>query len=382
MGRAFLQRARPFAYLKGAVAVSETNHGAAVEVDDSTDALTEWEPWGAEETEAGLQGTFLPTEAAGASVSEQLGALDLSHLDTDTYASPEERAQARFDRLSTAFSATLLIVGQMHRDEDWKYLKKADGGSYRSLVEVCQDAMGKSAAMARRYVQGARDFYLPLSEVMVEGTRLEITSGDVATLGTGGLREVVDSARERLAGVEDPEAATAIINDTLDEARTARDERKAGTRAPEAFQEDDGDDGWGDDMGREYHESPTGDALGPVYTGTEDEDSPGPQRAQAGATTGSDLFESADDLVAPLLAGAPLFDDSATFDALPSPVQRAVQAMQVLESVDLTDVAQHLTYENRGVIVHTDRAQRALARLRSLAESQPWVVRRIGEGAD
>src|SRR5699024_11174744 len=148
----------------------------------------------------GPQGVLLPKQAyRDDSAVEHAVAAETE----ESYDSPQERAQARFERLSTAFSTTLAIVAEMYRDEDWRYLRKDDGSPYKSLVEVCQVAMGKSAAMARRYVQGARDFYLPLSAVMVDGTRLEITSGDVARLGAAGLDQVVSEAGERLEGVSD-----------------------------------------------------------------------------------------------------------------------------------------------------------------------------------
>lgn len=292
----------------------------------------------------------------------------------EEFASPEERAQARFNRLSTAFSATLVIVGQMYRDEDWRYLRKDDGSEYKSLVEVCQVAMGKSVAMARRYVQGARDFYLPLSAVMVQGTRLEITSGDIASLGTDGIKGVVDEASERLDGVDDPDEATGIVNDTLENARA---EREQGRREAE-----DSGEGWDDASSREFYEDPESDASGPVYSFEgDDDDGPGVTApgAEGSASGGGSYFVGEDDdLIGPLLDGAQLFTEDAELDRLPIPVKRVVRAMLTLADADISEVAQALGYENRGIIVHSDQAQKALARIRSVAETQPWVMKQLG----
>lgn len=328
-------------------------------------------PFEVEDTLVGPQGVLIPKDA----YIDADGPISQLVADDEDFASPEERAQTRFHRLSTAFSATLVIVGQMYRDEDWRYLRKEDGSEYKSLVEVCQVAMGKSVAMARRYVQGARDFYLPLSAVMVEGTRLEITSGDIATLGTDGIRSVVEDASERLRGVEDPDEATEIVSGSL---ASAREEREKGRREAAG-----GGDGW-DEGGasREYHEHPEPDASGPVYSyEDEDDDAPGLSGASAAPPSptegGSYFVDAEDDLIAPLLADAPLFTDEDEMERLPVSIRRVVRAMLVLENADASEIAHALDYENRGIIVHSEHAQKALARIRSMAETQPWVMKRM-----
>lgn len=362
-----------------------SNTGAEVfeeEPEESVDSMLQgWDSWDVEESAAGPQGVFFTPEVASSPSSpntapQELTPNALSALSGDAllsgagdFATPEERAQTRFEQLSTAFSTTLLVVAQMYRDEDWRYLRKDDGTAYKSLVEVCQVAMGRSAAMARRYVQGARDFYLPLSEVMVEGTRLEITSGDIASLGADGIRDAVDNAKARLDGVNDPGEASSIINDSVRSAREARD----------APSESASGDGYGGDPateGREYHEAPEGDAYGPVYTGVEDDDPMPTPPAPSGGSWGRDD----DDIIGPLLVGAPLFEDTEESLAdLPTNIRRVVQAMLVLEHADVAAFAQALDYSNRGVIVHGDAAQKTLARVRSIAETQPWVMERLGD---
>lgn len=361
---------------------SEDGDGTIV----STESSDEWDTnawyqeddaFEVEDTLVGPQGVLIPKDPyfdADAPISQLVA-------DDEEFESPEERAQIRFSRLSTAFSATLVIVGQMYRDEDWRYLRKEDGSEYKSLVEVCQVAMGKSVSMARRYVQGARDFYLPLSAIMVEGTRLEITSGDIADLGTEGIRNVVDDARERLPGVDDPEEATGIINDSLS---SAREERERGRQEASSS-----GGGWDEGASpREYHEQPKSDASGPVYTyeGDDDEDDDAPgisaPSAEPPAPSGGDSYFASvdDDLIGPLLTGAALFDeDDGALDRLPISVKRVVRAMLVLETADVPEIAQALDYNNRGIIVHSDHAQKALARIRSMAEAQPWVMERLGQ---
>lgn len=357
--------------------VADEGEGAQGSGDPHPEAVDSW--WDTEEDHAfevedtivGPQGVLIPKDPyvdPNAPISQLVA-------DDEEFESPEVRAQTRFSRLSTAFSSTLVIVGQMYRDEDWRYLRKPDGSEYKSLVEVCQIAMGKSVAMARRYVQGARDFYLPLSAIMVEGTRLEITSGDIATLGTDGIRQVVDDASERLQGVDDPEEATGIINDSLS---SAREERERGRRESESSSSD-----WDDSSPREYYEQPEPDASGPVYTYTgeeDDDDAPGMPGAAPTATTqpepeDSYFGDAEDDLIAPLLTDAPLFDDDSELDRLPIAVKRIVRAMLVLEKADVAEITHFLNYENRGIIVHSDHAQKALARIRSMAETQPWVMK-------
>lgn len=60
-------------------------------------------------------------------------------------------------------------------------------------------------------------------------------------------------------------------------------------------------------------------------------------------------------------------------------VKRVVRAMMVLENADVTEIARALDYENRGIIVHSDAAQKTLTRIRSMAETQPWVMKRLGD---
>lgn len=322
----------------------------------------------------------METEAVGteeAAVEATMTA-SLSHLPED----PAERARVRLARLRTTFAASLAIVAEMHQDRDWEHLTREDGSPYNSLAEVMVDVFNVSISMARRYVQGARDFYLPLSELTVEGTRIEITSGDVATLGQKGITDAVDSARDRLDGVDDPDEASKIIADSLADAK----ERK---NAPTDFEARDSDfDGY-DPMTssgggeRERHEGdltddlpdddgdfstdPHGDAYGPVYTGLEedDDDSPTPM-------SGTDAVEK-------ILAGARAFESEEDQRALNPSLREVVRALQTLASIDPVEVGEMIDYENRGVLLPVDGALTSVKRLRATVESSPWFISRMSQ---
>ena len=102
------------------------------------------------------------------------------------------RARARLAKITTSFAEVLTVVADMYRDEDWRYLTRDDGTPYSNLAEVLMDALHVSSAMAYRHIQGARDFFLPLSAITVEGTVILITSGDIKALGKSGLAGVVE----------------------------------------------------------------------------------------------------------------------------------------------------------------------------------------------
>jgi len=330
------------------------------------------EGWDVENGPMGPQGVLLPKQAyRDDSAVEHAVAAETE----ESYDSPQERAQARFQRLSTAFSTTLAIVAQMYRDEDWRYLRKDDGGSYTSLVEVCQVAMNKSAAMARRYVQGARDFYLPLSAVMVEGATLDITSSDVATLGSDGLGQVVSEARERLEGVSNPEEATHVVQDSLQHARERRENTEP--TPPDADMDPAQREWEGASTAREYYEAPAPDASGPMEycPAPDDDEAPSPP----GGSTSSVSAATEADLIEPLLENAPLFHDPEALDGLPMKVKRVVRAMLTLADADVEALTPTLTFDNRGIVTHAREAEQMLARIRAVAESQPWVLRELGD---
>lgn len=302
----------------------------------------------------------------------------LSNLPDD----PVERAQLRLARLRTTFSASLAIVAEMHQDRDWEHLYREDGTPYNSLAEVMVDVFNVSISMARRYVQGARDFYLPLSELTVEGTRIEITSGDVATLGQGGVADAVDTARDRLDGVEDPDESSQIISDSVSDAKTRKNEARD-------FEGEDGPDfdgydpatatkGSGEHRGDltgdlpdddgDFNAGPQGDAYGPVYTGTEGDDDDGIPTPASG-----------DDAVERILSGARTFDSDEDQRALSEPLKEVFQALQTLSNMDPVLVGSMIDYDTRGVLLPVDDALTSVKRLRSAVEASPWVISRLSQ---
>lgn len=298
---------------------------------------------------------------------------------------PAERAQVRLARLRSTFAASLAIVAEMHQDRDWEHLTREDGSPYNSLAEVMVDVFNVSISMARRYVQGARDFYLPLSELTVEGTRIEITSGDVATLGQAGIADAVDTARERLDGVDDPDEASRIISDSVSDARDRkntptdfeprdsdfdgydpmtssgggeRDPRHGGDLVGDLPDDDDGD----------FSTGPMGDAYGPVYTGLEDDDDDGSPSPASGT-----------DAVEKILAGARTFETEEDQKALNPSLRDVVHALQTLAAIDPVKVGEMIDYENRGVLLPVDGALTSVKRLRSTVESSPWFISRMSQ---
>lgn len=325
----------------------------------------------------------METEVVGAEEAtvEAMMAASLSNLPED----PAERAQVRLARLRTTFAASLAIVAEMHQDRDWEHLTREDGTPYGSLAEVMVDVFNVSISMARRYVQGARDFYLPLSELTIEGTRIEITSGDVATLGQAGIADAVDTARDRLDGVEDPDEASRIISESVSDAKDRKN-------APTDFEPREGGDFDGydpmtssagsergegryndlvgdlpDDDG-DFDTGPHGDAYGPVYTGVEDDEDDGSPTP----VSGSDAVER-------ILAGARTFDSEDDQRSLNPSLRDVVRALQTLASIDPVEVGEMIDYENRGVLLPVDGALASVKRLRATVESSPWFISRMSQ---
>lgn len=320
----------------------------------------------------------METEVAGTEEAtvDAMMAATLSNLPED----PAERARVRLARLRTTFAASLAIVAEMHQDRDWEHLTRDDGTPYNSLAEVMVDVFNVSISMARRYVQGARDFYLPLSELTVEGTRIEITSGDVATLGQGGISDAVDTARERLDGVDDPDESSKIISDSVADARERKNPSEGdmgefdgydpGMPSEGEERRGDGDlmNDLPDDDGGDFDAGPQADAYGPVYTGLgddDDDDSPVP-------SSGTDAVEK-------ILSGARTFDAEDDQRALNPELKDVYQALQTLAHMDPVALSEMIDYDNRGVLLPVDEALTSVKRLRTTVESSPWFISRLSQ---
>lgn len=276
---------------------------------------------------------------------------------------PEDRAKMRLNRLVSSFGVTLATISEMYRDEDWKYLTRDDGSEYSNLADLITDVLPVSSSMARRYVQGARDLHIPLSNLTVEGVVIDITSHDVAELGKDGAADVVSKAEDRLDGVEDPEAAGDIIRDAVDETKKERkrkpeDGSGSTTAAEDADWNDDGSDAEPDLGGGPVSTDP--------YAGDPD---PDPTTKK-----GSDGGSEADDLIARMTADAPTYDDEQSRNSLPEDMRDAVGAIVFIAQQDPHDFAQMLSYDTRGVLPYLARAMNVLAVMETTATTQPWFL--------
>lgn len=287
-------------------------------------------------------------------------------LDPDATAptEPVDRAQWRLKRLTASFSLTLVTITEMYRDEDWRYLRRDDGSPYENLAQVIQDATSVSMAMARRYVQGA-ELLLPLSEMTVEGTVIEITSHDVASLGKPGAETVIERSKERLDGVDDPQEAAEVVKDTIAETRAERDQERRESREEASHGEDvsAAQSEWDSDA--DWDQGPTG-TFGKVEVG-----------GQPDEPTGSDVHLA--DPIRQLLAGASTFDTPEARKDLHGEMKALVSAIVQIGYMDPRKVADELDFDSRGILLHVEDAMNTLARLRSAAVAQPWFIARMAE---
>lgn len=313
---------------------------------------------------------------------------------------PYERAQTRLTALRNSFASVMSIAALMHRDEDWRFLTREDGTQYTSLSEVISDVMQVSTSMARRYVQAGRDFYLPLSEVTIEGTRIGITSGDVAALGSSGLADAVSTAKESLEGVDDPEEASAVIDDAVAQAkarkaaekysddewdsegfdppsskRTAAEPAPVGSGATTAAEDADWNDGGEDDLsglvpdpnaGEWQEEAPDASVI---RGDLQEEDYDGPAPDDGGPE---------DEFDAVIHGGVDYLSSPEDMADLPPDVQEVVKAFGVLAEMDVESVVRAVTYDRRGALRPMAQAMAKSVRFRALAESQPWMIGAIG----
>lgn len=318
---------------------------------------------------------LLPAPLAGA-------VLDADVL--DGYDSPVERASARREDLRRSFAESLLTVAKMYRDEDWRYLTKDDGSRYSGLTEMLAEDLHLSVAMARRYVQGARDFTLPLMEMVVDGTRIEVTSGDVATLGSDGLHQAVETARTNLARVTDPEQASGIIDEALQEARDAKadrntsatlgQERRSTTEAEDADWDNAADVGSGIDL---TQGGPV--AVDPFADPSDLEDFDPRAGAPTAPPAAASRFEEMTDPIAMVLADGTVYDTPAALAEIEDEELRQVAAaIALLASIDPSALAKQVDFNTRGILLPVSDAVENVEVFRSTAETQPWLLHRLG----
>lgn len=128
----------------------------------------------------------------------------------------QERALRRVTELQSYVQSAFETLAAIYRDEDWKYVNDARGRPYSRFTEFVQDQLDCVASNARRYQQGITSLVLPLQELTAPGTRIPVTSADVAKLGVTGARVVVEEAPDALNGVSDSESQTEVLRGLID----------------------------------------------------------------------------------------------------------------------------------------------------------------------
>lgn len=309
---------------------------------------------------------------------EVLAEVDFGEEPTD----PEERAKHRLRRLIRSFADALGTIAQMVQDEDWQYIKRDDGSAHTSLAEMLRDHMGLSVAMANRYVQGARDLYLPLQELVVQGTPIQITAGDVAKLGRSGSQEVVEAVRERLTGDEGPDESAQVVNESISQVKEQRAQSREAAREDSAadrewesgeyemagFSVADPSDRRGATVsGEDAFADFEGDDDPVVTSASSREDDPLP----AGRV---DDDVTAEDAVAAMMAGAQTYESPEAVESLPEGLREVVSAMRVLATMDPVEVAALVDFDKRGSLMLVDDAQMRMHQMRNRVETSPWFM--------
>lgn len=128
----------------------------------------------------------------------------------------QERALRRAQQLHNAFQTAFEVLAEIYRDEDWRYINDGAGRPYAGFTAFVQDQLGCAASNARRYQQGIVGLILPLQELTAPGTRIPVTSSDVARLGVTGARVVIEEAPGALEGITEPDAQTDALRDLID----------------------------------------------------------------------------------------------------------------------------------------------------------------------
>jgi len=291
-------------------------------------------------------------------------------------------ARTRFDALTKSFASLMELIATMHQEEDWKQLTNEEGLPYRNLTDVVSDALQISAAMARRYVQGAKTLYIPLSSIAIEGTVINIDSSDVRDLGVEGAKEVVDLAAIRLEGIANAEEASDIIDETIKEVRQKPEETR---QADEPFVQDkSGDwmdnDGSGDIdpevlEGKGYCGSLSDDGSMCFYP--EQHKSPHDWENLDDGNPAVALSMGAIDPITDLIASGKNYLDPEQRASLPLELAEVVEALSVLASFNPAAYAQHIDFETRGIGKLLPTVSQNCVRLQTLIETQPWLLSRL-----
>lgn len=142
-------------------------------------------------------------------------------LPPGTVETRQERAHRRVQILCNAVQSAFEVLAEIYRDEDWRYVNDAAGRPYTGFTAFVQDQLGWAASNARRYQQGIVGLLMPLQELAAPGTRIPVSSSDVARLGVTGARVVVEQAPSVLDGITDPERQTEALRELIEAVKSS-----------------------------------------------------------------------------------------------------------------------------------------------------------------
>ncbi|MFV8160632.1 hypothetical protein ACNQVK_00515 [Mycobacterium sp. 134] len=128
----------------------------------------------------------------------------------------QERANRRVIQLRSSVQTMFETLVDIYRDEDWRYVNDSQGSPYTRFTTFVEDHLSCASSYARRYQQGITGLILPLQELAAPGTRIPVTSADVARLGVTGARVVVEEAPAALEGIEDTNEQTTALRELID----------------------------------------------------------------------------------------------------------------------------------------------------------------------
>ena len=311
----------------------------------------------------------------------------LADMDPTEREEATERAQARQSQLARSFASMMHTVAVMYRDEDWRFLTRDDGSPYANLTQVVQDVTQKSASMARRYVQGARDIYLPLSAIVMDDVRIDVDSKAIQDLGVDGAHEVIERVTERIDGIDNASEQEAILGDTVAEVRQERAKRDRFDDPMDddvTLDEDVAGHGWsnGQFCGLDVEGLPC--FLKAGHDGPHDPDGEGDAPPQPMSFSG-DIVIPGDDVGGEveldpteriMASGADYLAPDARA-SLPADMRPIVDALALLSTMDATDFANSINYETRGIARLMPGALSNMTRARALVETSSWVIQRI-----
>lgn len=332
-----------------------------------------------------------PVEAEAPAAIQLSNEEYLASMDPTDRAEAEDRAEQRLSQLARSFATMMHVVAVMYRDEDWRFITREDGTHYDNLTQVVQDVTQKSASMARRYVQGARDIYLPLSAIVLDDVRINVDSKAIQDLGVDGAALVVERVAERVSGIDDKFEQETILGDTVAEVRAERAQRQ---RFDDPHDEDHDDvtldedvaaNGWsnGQFCGLDVDGLPC--FLKKGHSGDHDPDGEGDGPPQPMSFAGDIVIP--DDGPAPsvdtdmdpterILASGADYLAAEAREALPADLRPIVEALAILSTLDATQFASSISYETRGVAKLIPGALTNLTRSRALVETSTWLMQR------